>query len=218
MRVSLPPERLEYTTCNIRQYDVNYLASDAHARPEDRRDATRLKPSRPAVDKPTPVSLGSRIDESIMNREASSIARTWVSHRLLCCRRCASGSSARSAGLEHWRRSRCTPKAPKVDFNREVRPILAKNCFACHGQDEAKRAKGLRLDRREAAVKPLKSGETAIVPGDPDSSELILRVTEEDETLRMPPRKSGQPAHAGRGRGLAGAGSSKGPSTPRTGP
>ena len=48
------------------------------------------------------------------------------------------------------------PKAQKVDFNREVRPILAKNCFACHGQDEAKRAKGLRLDRRESAVKPLK--------------------------------------------------------------
>ena len=84
-----------------------------------------------------------------------------------------------------------SPKTRKVDFNRDVRPILAKNCFACHGQDEAKRAKGLRLDRREAAVKPLKSGETAIVPGDPESSELILRVTEEDETLRMPPRKTG---------------------------
>ena len=79
----------------------------------------------------------------------------------------------------------------KVDFNREVRPILAKNCFACHGQDEAKRAKGLRLDVRESAIKPLKSGETAIVPGDPDSSELIARITEEDETLRMPPRKTG---------------------------
>ena len=82
-------------------------------------------------------------------------------------------------------------KKGKVDFNREVRPILARNCFACHGQDEAKRAKGLRFDRREMAVKPLKSGETAIVPGDPDSSELILRITEEDETLRMPPKKHG---------------------------
>ena len=84
-----------------------------------------------------------------------------------------------------------TSRLSKVDYNREVRPILAKNCFACHGQDEAKRAKGLRLDRRESAVKPLKSGETAIVPGDPDSSELILKVTDEDETLRMPPKKSG---------------------------
>ena len=81
--------------------------------------------------------------------------------------------------------------AAKVDYNREVRPILAKNCFACHGQDEAKRAKGLRLDRRDAATQPLKSGETAVVPGDPESSELILKVTEEDETLRMPPKKMG---------------------------
>ena len=82
-------------------------------------------------------------------------------------------------------------RSAKVDFNREVRPILAKNCFPCHGQDEAKRAKGLRLDRRESAVKPLKDGETAIVPGDPESSELVVKITEEDETLRMPPRKTG---------------------------
>ena len=60
-----------------------------------------------------------------------------------------------------------------VDYNREVRPILSKNCFACHGSDEAKRVKGLRLDQREVAVKPLKSGEAAIVPGDPEASNLI---------------------------------------------
>ncbi len=83
-----------------------------------------------------------------------------------------------------------TPRA-KVNFNREVRPILAKNCFVCHGPDEAKRANGLRLDLIESATKPLKSGETAIVPGDPEASALIFRVTEEDETLRMPPRKTG---------------------------
>ena len=81
--------------------------------------------------------------------------------------------------------------AGKVDYNRDVRPILARNCFACHGQDEAKRAKGLRLDRRDSAVKPLKNGDTAIVPGDPDSSELIARITEEDDTMRMPPAKAG---------------------------
>ena len=81
--------------------------------------------------------------------------------------------------------------AKVVDFNREVRPILSKNCFACHGSDEAKRAKGLRLDVRGPAMKPLKSGETAIVPGDPDSSDLVARISEEDDTLRMPPRKAG---------------------------
>jgi hypothetical protein len=72
-----------------------------------------------------------------------------------------------------------------------VRPILAKNCLACHGQDEAKRAKGLRLDRRDSVVKPLKNGDIAVVPGDPESSELVLRITEEEETLRMPPKKAG---------------------------
>ena len=81
--------------------------------------------------------------------------------------------------------------ADKVDYNRDVRPILARNCFACHGQDEAKRAKGLRLDRRDSAVKPLKNGDTAIVPRDPESSELIARITEVDDTMRMPPRKAG---------------------------
>src|SRR5271156_6486068 len=87
-----------------------------------------------------------------------------------------------------------------VVFTREVRPILAKNCFACHGQDEAKRARGRRLDVREAATKPLKSGETAIVAGDPESSALGFRVAEEGETLRMPPAKTGShlaPAEVG---------------------
>jgi len=95
---------------------------------------------------------------------------------LLAPRVCADGSARAAA---------------KVDFIREVRPILAKNCFACHGPDEAKRAKGLRLDQRESAIKPLKDGDAAIVPGDPDASTLYLRITEDDDSLRMPPRKTG---------------------------
>ena len=115
-----------------------------------------------------------------------------------------------------WPRSRGAPRR-KVDYNREVRPILAKNCFACHGQDEAKRAKGLRLDRRESATQPLKSGETAIIPGDIESSAMIFRVTEDDDLIRMPPKKTGNrlsPAEVD----VLGAGSSKGPRTPSTGP
>jgi hypothetical protein len=81
--------------------------------------------------------------------------------------------------------------ARPVDYSREIRPILSRNCFACHGTDEAKRARNLRLDLREAAIKPLKSGETAIVPGDPDASALVFRISEEDDTLRMPPPKAG---------------------------
>jgi hypothetical protein len=86
---------------------------------------------------------------------------------------------------------RAVEAVAKVDFNREIRPILAKNCFVCHGTDESSRAKGLRLDLREAATAALEDGETAIVPGDPDASALLLRVTEEHDTLRMPPRKVG---------------------------
>ena len=83
------------------------------------------------------------------------------------------------------------PKGVPVDYNRDVRPILSKNCLACHGMDPGKRAAGLRLDVRDEAVREQKSGNTAIVPGEPDESELIARVTAADELLRMPPRKAG---------------------------
>jgi mono/diheme cytochrome c family protein len=78
-----------------------------------------------------------------------------------------------------------------VDFGREVRPILAKSCFACHGPDDAHRKAGLRLDRRDAAISPRKRGGAAIVPGKPDASELIRRITSTDESEVMPPKKSG---------------------------
>jgi hypothetical protein len=80
---------------------------------------------------------------------------------------------------------------PPVDYSREIRAILSKNCFPCHGTDEAHRERGLRLDRREDAIKELKSGVQAIVPGETDESELFLRLVEEDESLRMPPRRIG---------------------------
>ena len=79
-----------------------------------------------------------------------------------------------------------------VDYNREIRPILSKNCFACHGADDEHRKAGLRLDRREAAVKELESGLTAIVPGKIDESELVVRITTENEAEKMPPPSSGR--------------------------
>src|SRR5947209_17341898 len=69
-------------------------------------------------------------------------------------------------------------------FNRDVRPILAENCFNCHGADKHKA--GLRLDLREVATRPADSGDTPIVPGKPAASELIARVTSDDDDLRMP--------------------------------
>lgn len=73
--------------------------------------------------------------------------------------------------------------ADAIQYNRDVRPILAENCFACHGPDSASRKAGLRLDDRDAAIEMM-----AIVPGDADSSELIDRVFRgEDDDLAMPP-------------------------------
>lgn len=78
----------------------------------------------------------------------------------------------------------------RVQFNRDIRPILSDNCFPCHGPDKSKRDSGLRLDLREEAVKPAESGDTAIVPGKPEMSELIARIFATDDDVRMPPRES----------------------------
>ena len=80
--------------------------------------------------------------------------------------------------------------AAKVDFNRDVRPLLSDNCFACHGPDTQKIKGGLRLDQREAALKPAKSGKIALVPGKPDESELVKRIFTGDADDLMPPAES----------------------------
>ena len=82
--------------------------------------------------------------------------------------------------------------ANSIDYNRDIRPILSENCFACHGPDANKRKAGLRLDLREGAIKPLKSGETAVVPGDPGHSELLTRIMSDDADELMPPAETGK--------------------------
>ncbi|MFN0056787.1 MAG: PSD1 and planctomycete cytochrome C domain-containing protein [Planctomycetales bacterium] len=81
---------------------------------------------------------------------------------------------------------------PAVDYIRDVRPILARYCFACHGPDEAARKADLRLDDREWATRELPTGSRAIVPGRTDESELIARLNTDEENLAMPPRKFGK--------------------------
>jgi mono/diheme cytochrome c family protein len=79
-----------------------------------------------------------------------------------------------------------------VDFNRDIRPILSENCYKCHGPDDGARKAKLRFDIRAEALKPAKSGDIPIVPGSPEKSQLVARVTASDPDDRMPPIKSGK--------------------------
>ncbi len=73
------------------------------------------------------------------------------------------------------------------DFRFEIRPVLSKNCFPCHGPDEGHRQADLRLDVRDAAIDT-----GALVPGAPNASELIRRITSDDPDERMPPLETGR--------------------------
>ena len=74
-----------------------------------------------------------------------------------------------------------------LSFNRDIRPILSDKCFACHGFDAKKREANLRLDLPEAALKPNKKGQRAIVPGQPEESLLWQHITTSDPDEVMPP-------------------------------
>jgi hypothetical protein len=87
---------------------------------------------------------------------------------------CASGVHSSPQGAEK-----------KIGYNRDVRPILAENCFACHGADSAARKADLRLDRRDDAIQA-----EAIVPGDVEKSALIERIFSENKARVMPPPKT----------------------------
>jgi hypothetical protein len=73
----------------------------------------------------------------------------------------------------------------RANFNQAIRPILSDNCFACHGPDQNKRKGKLRLDVREDAI-----AKKAIVPGKPDESELIARISSRDPDELMPPAET----------------------------
>src|SRR5262245_35307758 len=77
---------------------------------------------------------------------------------------------------------------PKISFTRQIKPILANKCFACHGPDEKERKAELRLDVRDEAVP------SVIKPGDGEHSEVVVRITTGDADSRMPPADSKKPA------------------------
>jgi hypothetical protein len=80
----------------------------------------------------------------------------------------------------------------KIEFNRDVRPILSNNCVLCHGPDPKTLEGGLRLDQRDGAIAKLESGHVAIVPGDVAASELVKRILSQNPDEQMPPKSSGK--------------------------
>ncbi|MEN8864680.1 MAG: c-type cytochrome domain-containing protein, partial [Akkermansiaceae bacterium] len=92
-----------------------------------------------------------------------------------------------------WSLAAATGLADEVedapDFNREIRPILAENCFHCHGPDEKSREGGLRLDTFDGATEGGEFAE-AVVPGKPEKSEMIVRIHSDDADELMPPPDS----------------------------
>jgi len=114
------------------------------------------------------------------------IARALPPLRILVALSLLVGATARAAEPAASR---------KIDFNYEIRPILSDKCFNCHGPDIRKRKAGLRLDTKDGAFARLKSEGHAIVPGNLEESELVARITSEDETDRMP-EVAGANAHA----------------------
>ena len=80
-------------------------------------------------------------------------------------------------------------RSEEIEFNRDIRPLLTDRCFSCHGPDERARKAKLRLDTFEGATKDL-GGYAAIIPGDPENSELVVRAIHESLDEIMPPTKS----------------------------
>jgi hypothetical protein len=90
----------------------------------------------------------------------------------------------------------CRSASAVPDYNGEIRPILSGRCYKCHGPDDGSREANFRLDERSAAIAKLESGETGIVPGHPEQSAIVSRITTTDPDLRMPPPSEGAPLSA----------------------
>jgi hypothetical protein len=79
--------------------------------------------------------------------------------------------------------------AGEVDFSRDVLPILSDACYHCHGPDENRRKAKLRLDTKDGLFRTV-DGVTVVAPGDVKKSELVVRITSDDEDEVMPPKKA----------------------------
>jgi mono/diheme cytochrome c family protein len=102
------------------------------------------------------------------------------------------GVGGKTTAVEAAPRVAAPSAGTKVDFDREIRPLFSDRCFHCHGPDAESRKGGFRLDQQKSALGLSDSGEHPIVPGKPEASELIRRITADDVSERMPPKDSGK--------------------------
>jgi hypothetical protein len=98
-----------------------------------------------------------------------------------------------TTGCHNKQTAQATAQAAQhLDFNQDVQPILASNCFSCHGPDPEMRKAGLRLDLEESAFKKRPGHPDAIVPGHPEQSELVKRIVSRDPHHLMPQNAQGE--------------------------
>ncbi|MCH7988033.1 MAG: DUF1549 domain-containing protein, partial [Planctomycetes bacterium] len=79
------------------------------------------------------------------------------------------------------------PLPERIQFNRDIRPILSDTCFHCHGPDKTNREADLRLDLKEGTFKDRGDGTRVVFPSHPEKSELYRRIVTSDDDERMPP-------------------------------
>jgi Protein of unknown function (DUF1553)/Protein of unknown function (DUF1549)/Concanavalin A-like lectin/glucanases superfamily/Planctomycete cytochrome C len=96
------------------------------------------------------------------------------------------------SGTSGQQKSATDSTSNRIDFNRDIRPILSDKCWACHGPDAPNLKIKLRLDSESAIKADLGRGRRAVVPGHPEQSELVRRITADNEAMRMPPVDSGR--------------------------
>ncbi len=120
-----------------------------------------------------------------MNWQFLARAEIVVKHTVLLCATWAVLQISTASG-----------QVKKIEYQRDVQPILAEHCFHCHGQDDSARQSGLRLDVREGALQGGDSGEPSIVPGKSSTSELMKRILATDPDSVMPPSKERKPLSA----------------------
>ncbi|MGD0731107.1 MAG: DUF1553 domain-containing protein [Terracidiphilus sp.] len=122
-----------------------------------------------------------------------SKAARWAASRSVCLAAVALGMVTGC----HEKQTR-VGNGQRLDFNQDVQPILAANCFSCHGPDPEMRKAGLRLDLEESAFRKRPGHPDAIVPGHPENSELVRRIESKDPHYLMPrsPQDESKPMKA----------------------